>query len=233
MIGMIDIHAHILPGIDDGAVDMNMSLEMIDIAYNQGVRGMIATPHYYPGHRNCSYEECEDAYRSLKEQIISKYTDLELYLGREIYYKDEVVDSLRNGSIHTMAGTKYVLTEFPTGCEYKLIEKAVRKLVQAGFYPIIAHAERYACLRKNWEQIEDLAEAGAYYQINAENFGRGLFHSDKQFCKQMLKRDLVHFIGSDCHNTSNRKPNICLAKKYVTQDLLIDNPHKLLNKDFV
>lgn len=226
--GIIDIHSHILPGVDDGSKSMEMSLQMVDLAYSQGVRKMVATPHYYPGHKNCSPETLKAIYDKLCENIKSRHDDFGLYLGQEIYYKDAVVSLLRNQEVLTMAGTRYVLVEFPTGCGMELLYGAVRRLTQAGYLPILAHVERYQVLYQQKNGIEQLMNAGALIQVNAENFGRGLFSKEKRFCIQHMKAGNIHFLGSDCHNMAQRKPDMNLALQYASETELIENPQRML-----
>ena len=237
----IDMHSHILPGVDDGAQDMEMSMAMVDMAYNQGVRLMIATPHYYPGHMRYPKEHLEEVYEKTISVIKEKYSDFTLLLGNEIYYRDEVVEKLRNKRIFTLADTRYVLLEFSTMAEYDYIVKAVRKVLDAGYYPILAHIERYACLWKNEKRVKELIRMGAYMQINAENFQGGFFSAERRYCTKLIQSGMVHFLGSDCHNISSRSPNYKQAVEYLEgkfepelfNDIITKNPGKLLDNKYI
>lgn len=234
--GYFDIHSHILPGVDDGAKDINMTMKMIDEAYSQGVRTMVATPHYYPGHNNKSKAHIEKIYEEVSSVIKEKYSDFTLLLGNEIYYKDEVVEKLKNKEIFTLADTRYVLLEFPVMADYRYLYDAVQKCVNNGFYPVLAHIERYQCLYKNEDKVSELIKAGAYMQVNAENFKKGFLVSGRSFCMKLIQRKMVHFLGSDCHNTEERKPNMGPAVDYlmkkteedILKKILRENPEKLL-----
>lgn len=237
----IDIHSHILPGVDDGSQNMETTIQMIDIAYRQGVRTMIATPHYYPGHVRRPKEYLEEVFRETLAAVNEKYSDFALYLGNEIYYREEVVEKLQNNRICTLAGTKYVLLEFMPSAQFSLLCSAVRRCLENGFDPVLAHIERYQCLWKNEKNIEELIRMGAYMQINAENFVGGLFAPMKRYCLKLIKDGLVHFIGSDCHNTQDRSPNIELAANYLREKLdadtyrkiMTDNPGRLLQGQYL
>ena len=237
----IDIHSHILPGVDDGAKDMDTSMKMLDMAYSQGVRTMIATPHYYPGHMRYPKEHLEEVYRETVSVIKEKYSDFTLLLGNEIYYRDEVVEKLKNKRICTLADTQYILLEFSPATEYDYMTKAVYKCLENGYYPILAHIERYAALWKNERHVKELIRMGAYMQINAENFQGGLFSAERRYCLKLLQSDLVHFIGSDCHNTQKRSPNLKYAMDYLKEKLepevfhklTLDNPEKLLDNRYI
>lgn len=237
----IDIHSHILPGVDDGAEDMEMSMTMVDMAYKQGVRTMIATPHYYPGHMRYPKEHLEEVYNETVSVIKEKYSDFTLLLGNEIYYRDEVVEKLKNRRIFTLADTHYILVEFSTAVEYNYICEAVRKFLDAGYYPILAHIERYACLWKNEKRVGELIKMGAYMQINAENFQGGFFSAEKRYCFKLIKNGMVHFLGSDCHNTGGRGPDLKQAADYLEAKLepkifdriMSRNPKKLLDNQYI
>lgn len=234
--GYFDIHSHILPGVDDGSKDMEMTLQMVDAAYAQGVRTMIATPHYYPGHKNRSKSEIEAVYKETVSAVSEKYKDFTLLLGNEIYYKTEVVELLKKKEIFTLADTRYVLVEFSTTAEYRYLYNAVQQLVNNGYYPVLAHVERYQCLYKKEEKIAELINAGAYIQTNAENYRSGLFLAGRSYCMKLIKNGMVHFLGSDCHNMEERKPDFGNAVDYLEQKiekkalerLVKENPMQLL-----
>lgn len=237
----IDIHSHILPGVDDGAKDMETAMEMVDMAYRHGVRTMIATPHYYPGHIRYPAEHLMEVYRTTAAVIQEKYSDFTLLLGNEIYYRDEVVDKLKNRRIYTLADTHYILLEFSPSVEYDYICKAVYKCLENGYYPILAHMERYEPLWKNEKRVRELIRMGVYMQINAENFQGGFFSAERRYCLKLLQSGLVHFIGSDCHNTQSRSPNLRHAADYLEDrlepelfhKLTLDNPAKLLDNKYI
>ena len=212
---LTDIHSHILPGVDDGSESMEMSMEMIEQAYTQGVRRMIATPHYYPGHRNPSAEHLLKTAEELRNNIKKMYSDFTLYLGNEIYYRDGVFEKLKNKEIFTLADTRYVLVEFSYTADFNKIYEAVRKFMNHGYYPVIAHIERYGCLQKNEKNVKELVRAGAYMQVNAENFHPGLFVPMRNYCMKLMEQGLVHFIGSDCHNLTDRVPNLMKGISYL------------------
>ena len=237
----IDIHSHILPGVDDGAKDMEMTMEMIDAAYGQGVRVMIATPHYYPGHVRHPKEYVDGIFQETLSAVKEKYEDFTILPGNEIYYREEAVGKLREGRFHTMADTPYVLLEFSPGSHISVLQGAVRKCVACGFYPILAHIERYQSLWKNEKNIRELVRMGAYMQVNAENFSGGLFSAQRRWCLKLAREGLMHFIGSDAHNMQDRSPNLKQAADYLKEKLdeetfrgiMSDNPAKLLRGEYL
>lgn len=241
MNGYLDIHSHIIPGVDDGSRDMDMTIQMLAQAYEEGVRYMVATPHFYPGHKNTGAEKIEEAFSEVKQLAKSKFPDLELMLGNEIYYKDEAVTLLQEKTIHTMNGSRYILVEFNVGLEYKKIYQAVKLFTMKGYYPIIAHVERYAALFKQEELIKELINAGAYIQVNAETFLGGFFDQYKKYCLGLANSGMVHFLGSDAHNTNDRRPIMEQAVKVLSkkidseylENILVHNPKCFLNNEFI
>ncbi|MDE6406135.1 MAG: hypothetical protein K2M20_10870, partial [Lachnospiraceae bacterium] len=196
----IDIHSHILPGVDDGAEDMDMTMAMIDEAYGQGVRVMLATPHYYPGHVRHPKEYLDSVFQETVSAVKEKYEDFTILPGNEIYYREGALEKLQGKRVHTMADTPYVLLEFSPGAQINVLCNAVRRCVEGGYYPILAHIERYMSLWKNEKNIRELVRMGAYMQVNAENFSGGLLSAQRRWCLKLAREGLMHFIGSDAHN---------------------------------
>lgn len=150
MFRIIDIHTHILPGVDDGAGTWKDTLQLMQTAYAQGTIHMIATPHY-------SSRVDIDKLVSLRDQAqkLAQNAGLELTvsLGQEILYFEDLPIYLEQGKALSLAGSRYVLVEFQPNDSYQRVWRAVRELVQTGFFPIIAHAERYRCLREDYNGI--------------------------------------------------------------------------------
>lgn len=241
MNNYLDIHSHILPGVDDGAQDFESSLAIIRDAYAEGVRIMVATPHFYPHGRYPKPEKLDSLFLELKEKIKDEFPDLQLMLGNEIYYKPGVVDLLKDKTIHTLNDGNYVLVEFNVSLEYEKIYDAVKKLTTAGYYPIIAHVERYGCLHKREDLVEELTKLGAYIQVNTETFLGGIFDQYTKFALKLFNLGLVHFLGSDAHNTDSRKAVMekaisKLSKKAAPEMLekvLVYNKDHFINNLFI
>lgn len=215
MQGLIDIHSHILPGVDDGAKDMEMTRMMLRAAWSEGIRAIIATPHHRRGYANAPAEKLREAYQAVYLEARKVHPDFRIYLGSEVHFSHSMEEELRNGKALTMAGTGYVLTEFLPNTAYTEIEATLRRLQMSGYRPIIAHAERYDCLVKHPQLVEQLVEFGYYVQINASSVtgehGRGL----KQFTKKLLDEQLVHFLGTDAHNLESRRPAMRKCAAYI------------------
>lgn len=239
--GFYDIHCHILPGADDGAKIFTEALEMIHIAYEDGIRHIVLTPHYQKGHFGLPAEQLRVRFEILRKEVKQQYPDMELYLGTEICHFHDAPFELREGKIVTMAGTRYVLVEFYPKSELRAILSGLQEIQMAGYNPILAHVERYENLVGNYEEILHLIRMGIYIQINASSVvGKG-GRKIKKFCKKLLDQDLVHFIGTDAHGTEHRRPVLSECAAYITrkwgrdytEQLLIDNPGRMVKGEYI
>lgn len=215
---IIDIHSHILPGLDDGASSMEESLEMIQAAYQQGVRQIIATPHYSSRFRDAVPEKVRELCGTLEEAARQKDMKIRIHPGQEIMYTDEAADLLREGRILTMAGSRYVLVEFFPSVAWSSMQQAVRKLLVNGYVPVIAHAERYLCLREN-DRTEELRDQGVLFQINYRSVGGSWHDRTARWCRKMLKEKKADFLGTDMHNMGSRSPSTQSAVKWMEAHL--------------
>ena len=201
---IIDIHAHILPGVDDGAADWEEARWMLKCTYNQGIRTVIATPHY--SHRQ-DVGRLRELAGQLEEEAKKIAPDFDIYLGQEILYFDSMVDCLKEGHALTMAGSRHVLVEFMPEVSYKKLYQAVRTVLMSGYYPIIAHVERYRALRDEG-QMEELSETGCYMQMNYRSLQGGLFDRDARWCRKQVLDGRIQFLGTDMHHKDYRTPEI-------------------------
>lgn len=231
-MGLIDIHTHILFGVDDGAKTIGDSMGILEEEREQGVDKIILTPHYGPKFGHPDAAMLKEHYLELCEKAGQYYPEIRLYLGSELYYQQETVSDLDKGKALTMNDTRYVLVEFGVTESYSYIYRAIQDLSYAGYIPIIAHAERYDAVFDHVERVEDLINLGAYIQLNAESLIGGFFDKRASFCKKLAKEGLMHFLGSDCHDFRERKPHMAqaaqiLLKKKAPQILEV-NPQNML-----
>ena len=236
-----DIHCHILPHVDDGSPSTAMSEDMLRIAHENGIRHIVLTPHYKIERFELTREEIYDQYRLFVARMEEKFPDMEFFFGREIFFGEEIMDLLQDNVISTINDTDYVLIEFHPSADVSYIAESLYKIENAGYTPILAHIERYPDLLKNIKMIEQIIESGAYIQSNATSVVGKLGGTVKRLLLKLLKRDMIHFIGTDAHSNRTRAPYMeeCaayLAKK-LGQDkarkLLYDNPKKMLNNEYI
>lgn len=222
--GYIDIHSHIIPEVDDGAKSFEESLAMLNVAYEQGIRTMYATPHYGSGKEKYDKQFLINQYQKLKEMAQNIGGDgIELILGNEIYYGYSTLELLEKREIFTMGDSRYVLVEFNYGIGYNELYKALQGVINAGYRPILAHIERYYCLYRNMSEIRQLRELGVALQINTDSVMAKL-SSEASFCRKLIKEGYIHFFGSDCHRLNWRPPLMKSAvdtlRKKISDDIL-------------
>lgn len=215
----VDIHSHILPGVDDGAKDVSQALELLKAACSQGTGAMILTPHYRGRYRDNTSEKLTVVFEELSKLAKTECPELELYLGCEVGYELDVSEKIANGSVLTLNGTQYVLLEFQEESFRSRIMNGVLEVLNFGYIPIIAHVERYEAFRKAPQLIDEVTELGALIQINAQSvLGKGGL-GIKRYCHKLLKAHLVHFVATDAHNLKARYPDLrscyqTIRKKY-------------------
>ncbi len=205
---LFDIHSHFLPGVDDGSHDMEMTLNMLRIAYEEGTRDIILTPHYMIGKNNYTYDKLDDIFEELKEEVIisEEFPDLNLYLGNEILYEEGVVTKLRNKDIHTINGTKYILVEYNIRTPYAEILHSIDEITAARYWPIIAHVERYHALEGDLNRIQELIDKGCLLQMNISSVEGGFLNENKRWCRKLIKNGYITLLGTDAHNSDSRAP---------------------------
>ncbi|HEY5556691.1 tyrosine-protein phosphatase [Acetobacterium sp.] len=228
---MIDTHIHLVPGVDDGAKDMDVAIRMLHMAINEGVSEMILTPHFnIPIYYN---QNVEKQYNLIKDYIITEKIDLKIHLGNEIYLSEESMEGIKNGQAHTMGDSRYLLVELPYYHFYPFHEAMMHDLQLSGYKIVLAHAERYQIFMKKPDKIKELAEKGIYAQITSS------YIIDKKTRKKALKwieGGSIHIVASDGHNVDNRPPVMKRAYDSVSQafgelcaeTLFVDNPRLMI-----
>lgn len=225
---IIDIHTHVLPKVDDGAKDWDTCLRMLCKSAEVGVKKVIATPHYYPWGTQVTAEQtkklCIEAQRKLHDEhgIV-----MDIYPGHEIYYNVGVMEQIKSGQILTLAGSRYVLVEFEPETPYSVMCYAVRAFVDNRYAPIVAHTERYLCLRRR-DNAERLKEMGALFQMNAETLCGGIFSRETRWAKYCLRKEMTDFLASDMHNLRTRAPMTKESLEWVYKTLDPDYQKKIL-----
>ena len=210
---LFDIHSHIIPNVDDGSRNMDMSMDMLRIAYEDGTREIILTPHYILGKNSYKFDELENYFGELVDRSRVTFPDLKLYLGNEILYEDGVVSRLKNGEIHTMNGTRYILVEYNIRTPYSEILHSIDEMTEARYYPIIAHVERYQALENRLDRIQEVIEKGCLLQMNISSVEGGFLNENKRWCRKLMKKGYITFLGTDAHNTDSRAP---YSQEYIT-----------------
>ncbi len=228
MKGYFDIHCHILPGIDDGAANEREMLQMLKVAYSQGIRYVFATPHYHPKRGEADASVVDSVFENVQNVVKTQFPDMKIYKGNEIYFRQDATQMLKEGRLLTLAGSDYVLLEFSTAVSRDQVKNAVGQLQMAGYVPVIAHVERYEDLVGEYGFIEELADAGVYFQVNAASVVGDMGGARKRFIKKMIKNDWVHFIGTDAHDAGHRAPLMEKCASYLRKKFDEDTAEMLL-----
>ncbi len=233
---MIDLHCHILPGIDDGAPDLATSLQMAKIAVNDGIRTIACTPHIYPGLYENTASGIRAAIASLQQEFDRREIPLHLVEGADAHLDPDLAAGVKQGRVPTLAGSRYLLLEPPHHVAPPRFEDTVFQLMARGYVPVITHPERLSWLEDHYAEFGRLVEMGAWMQITSGSltgrFGRG----PKYWAEKMLDDGLVHILATDSHHFKVRPPLLregqeAAAKRVgaaEAQQMVIDRPQGIV-----
>lgn len=226
-----DIHCHVLPDVDDGSKSIEMSMDMLSMAYDGGIRNMIVTPHHNRHYQQVGNDRKIQIFNQLKEMTQKAFPDMKLYLGSEVMFSEETIQEMKDGKIILMANSEYVLIEFHISVEFSYIKRAVDAILRTDRLPIVAHVERYSCLMGDIDKIEEIRDMGAYIQVNSSSVVEKKMKTRK-YINKLFKWELVDFVASDAHDNKIRVPNlersyIYIARKFgknYADKIFIENP---------
>jgi protein-tyrosine phosphatase len=204
---MIDLHCHMLPGIDDGPPDLATALEMARIAVSDGITLTACTPHIYPGLYNNDANGIRAAVDSFRHQLSTAGIPLDITTGADIQLVPELLDGLRAGRFPTLHGSRYFLFEPPHHVVPPRFLDTLYDVLAAGYVPIITHPERLTWLDdQHYDWFVEAACEGAWIQVTAGAV-TGRFRKQPQYWAQRFLRDgLVHLLATDAHRHDHRPP---------------------------
>ena len=216
---MIDIHTHILPGLDDGAQTWEDALDMARAAVAEGIDTVIATPH----HANGAYSNEADAIRRRAEQFRERLAEegipLRVECGQEIRVHDDLLDAWQRGELLSLAGSDFVLLEMPTGRIPSGMADLIHELKIMGKKPIIAHPERNSEVLRYPERLSQLIEVGAYAQVTTHSL-LGLFGKKaEESAWSLCRAGLIHIVSSDAHHVERRGFRLQEAYELISSKL--------------
>lgn len=229
---MIDIHSHLIYGVDDGSKDIETSLKVLSNLSENGVTDIILTPHYivdtnYVSKKTDNIIKLKELQREVKKLGIN----INLYLGNEIYIDKDILKYIKENKMCSLNNTEYILVELPMSGVYEDYLDIFSNLINIGFKVILAHPERYTSFQKDYSLINEVVATGVLLQSNIDSIVGGYGKEAKRTMKYILKNKLVSFVGTDIHNNKSDYSYINKAinkfKKYLTDDEIND----ILNKN--
>lgn len=216
---MIDLHSHILPGIDDGSRSLAMSLEMARMAVADGIEVMACTPHIYPGLYMNDAAGIRAARDALQGSLDEAGIPLQLTIGADVHLVPGLLEGLRAGRVPSLHGTRYLLLEPPHHVAPPRFAESVFNLVAAGYVPVITHPERLTWVEDHYQVFSDLTRQGAWMQVTAGSL-TGVFGARaKYWGERFLGEGWTHILATDAHSSGRRSP-VMSAARQVAEKLL-------------
>jgi protein-tyrosine phosphatase len=203
---MIDLHCHMLPGIDDGAPDLDTALAMARLAVDDGITLVACTPHIYPGLYPNTAGGIRAAIAEFRARLAEADIPLQITYGADTHMTPDLLARFRDGTIPTLHGTRYFLLEPPHHVAPPRLEEFVFTLVAAGYVPIITHPGRLTWIEGRFEIFRNLVRGGAWMQITAGSLTGRFGRAAQYWGEQFLEQRLVHILATDAHGVKSRAP---------------------------
>lgn len=237
MTKLVDLHCHILPYVDDGALRTEESEQLLDMLYLQGVRVICATPHLRDKMFETPDEEIRAQFDELQAYAARRSYPMRLFLSREYHCDGRTKERLEQGTLLRMGAGNAVLLEFSQRHDYDYMLGWITDARERGYLPLIAHVERYPALEGDLDKVSALIEKGARLQMNA---GSVLGHEgmrQAKWARRLLKESMIYVIASDSHDPVDRPPELDACQRYLrkkigdacTDALMRDNPMRILS----
>ena len=203
---MIDLHCHMLPGIDDGAPDLATALEMARVAVADGIAMVACTPHIHPGRYENTAESIAAACEDFRADLVRAGIDLEITYGADTQIVPELVEGLQSGRIPTLHGSRYFLFEPSHHIAQEGMLILLERVLDAGYVPIITHPERLHYIERHYEQFLQAVEMGAWLQLTAGSVTGRFGERIQGVAWRFLRDGVTHLLATDAHNLKNRAP---------------------------
>lgn len=235
---MIDLHSHLLPGIDDGAPDLATALELAKIAVKDGTTHMVCTPHIHPGRYDNTPASIAQALTELQQGLAEQQINLVISAAAEVRFGMELMLAVKQNSIPFLGewqGKPVLLLEFPHGEIPFGAERLTAWLLQQGIKPLIAHPERNKGLLRAPEKLKPFLEQGCLLQVTAGAVAGRFGEAAQELAHTLLKEDKVTILASDAHNIEHRPPILSQGRdaaaaiigEVAAQRLVVDNPWQI------
>lgn len=236
---MIDIHTHLIPNVDDGSKNIETTFEIFNEAQQAGFTDIILSSHYITNYYENDKNELVFWKDSLQKILDQKNINLQLHSGMEIYISEEIEELIKKEKLLTLAKSKYILMELPMNTMINYLDYIIYFLENIGLKLIIAHPERYAYVQENPTLVEKYIQKGCLVQCNFGSILGNYGKHAKNTIKYLLKKNLVHFIASDCHNKGGIYLQVPEALKKIekiigakrTLEITTQNQQKILEDE--
>lgn len=236
---MVDIHSHILEGVDDGAIDETMTLNMLKIAEADGTRVMIATPHYFYPHYIASQEEIEEKVASVNNLCRHNDIDIEILPGREIMLDRYTLQGIKQGQVGSLNNSQYLLIELSMNRWKAKYLDIMYELQLRGHRLIIAHPERYHYIQEDITMLNPLIKEGAIFQLNAGSITGFNGRKVQRTARELVRQGAIQLIASDAHSDRLRNPRLQEALAAVEKidpkmaKKMREYPYKILGEKII
>lgn len=241
MNNLIDLHNHSLPSVDDGAKTLEESVNNIKYLKKLGFKKVLLTSHYIVNSEfTANVQKRTEILEKLQEELNDD--EIKLYIGNEVFINNGkvLINLLKQGEITTLNNSRYLLVEFPLNQKFRYIEDVIYELNEAGYIPIIAHPERYAYIKNDYNRIYEFLDFDCRLQCNLTSLVGYYGSHAKKIAKKLLKLGLVSFVATDFHHIKEEdlyKKSLKKLKRIVGENefnnLLCKNPEKVLNNEIV
>ena len=236
---MIDIHTHLIPNVDDGSRSVAITFEAFEEAENIGFTDIILTSHYLTDYCETKKEELVFWKDNLQEVLKSKNKKLTIHSGMEIYVSEKIDELIKQEKLLTLANSRYVLMELPMNTTINYLDYVIYFLETIGLKVIIAHPERYKSVQENPDLVKEYIEKGCLMQCNYGSILGNYGKEAKNAMKYLLKKELVHFMATDCHNKGGIYLEVPKALKKIgkivdnkkLEEITTLNARKILNNE--
>ena len=215
---MVDLHCHVLPGIDDGAENLEQSLDFCRIALEDGITTLVATPHQKPGVFDNPPEAIRQKLHDLRSAILGAGVQVEIVEGAEVYCTPDLPARFHSGQVTTIGGAgRYLLLELPYQQAPIRVEETIFQLRLAGITPVLAHPERIAYFSSDLTRLEKLVRLGCLSQLTGAALLGGFGEKVRDYCCRIMERSLAHIISSDAHDAVYRPPVLSRAREAAAE----------------
>ena len=237
---LVDMHSHILWGVDDGPTNLEETLQLLEYAVKEGITEIISTSHSNHPYYDVNYKIIKNKINLLQQMLSEHRIPITIHTGHEVRLSESIISHYQSNEIHTLANSQYLLLELPPTTVPLYTINIIRDLLKEGITPIIAHPERNKAIAEQPSKLENLIYSGALAQITA---GSLIGHFGKEIQKlslNLVRANLVHVYGSDVHNASSRpfhfeKGLLFLEKKKQLEavDILLENNKRIIENRLV